>query len=112
MRGAVFSEAAGALRSLDLLAPGTLVALEWSDRFPEALPEDHLEVRLDRSGAGATSEGAATRRVLHAVAFGPRSNAALAEWARRLEPIASLDVASIEVEPGAGSTSTGPRGVS
>ena len=66
-------EAAG---FLDLLAPGVLLAVEWSDRFPRALPEDRLELRFARE----LGPGAATRRELNAVAFGPVSRAVLARW--------------------------------
>ena len=38
-------EAAG---FLDWLEPGRVVAIEWADRFPHALPADHVEVRLSR----------------------------------------------------------------
>ena len=61
---------------LDLLAPGVLLAVEWSDRFPQALPEDRLELHFARE----LGPGAATRRELNAVAFGPVSRAALARW--------------------------------
>jgi tRNA threonylcarbamoyladenosine biosynthesis protein TsaE len=36
---------------LDWLAPGQVVAIEWADRFPRALPADHIEVRLTRDPA-------------------------------------------------------------
>jgi len=61
---------------LDLLVPGVVLAVEWSDRFPGALPADRLELRLAR----ASDPGAATRRELNAVAFGAVSQAALARW--------------------------------
>jgi tRNA threonylcarbamoyladenosine biosynthesis protein TsaE len=65
---------------LDLLVPGVLLAVEWSDRFPRALPADRLELRLSRDpGPGADS-----RRGLNAVAFGPVSRAALARWSDAL----------------------------
>src|SRR5262249_10167058 len=35
----------------DWLAPDVLLLVEWADRLPGALPDDHLEVRLAR-GAG------------------------------------------------------------
>jgi len=41
-------EAAG---YLDWLGPRTIVAAEWADRFPAALPQRHLAVALERSGA-------------------------------------------------------------
>ena len=66
-------EAAG---FLDLLVPGVVLAVEWSDRFPAALPADRLELRFAR----AADPGAATRRELNAVAFGPVSQAALTRW--------------------------------
>jgi tRNA threonylcarbamoyladenosine biosynthesis protein TsaE len=66
-------EAAG---FLDLLVPGVVLAVEWSDRFPRALPADHLELRIAR----ASDPGAASRRELNAVAFGPVSEAALGRW--------------------------------
>lgn len=33
---------------LDWLEPGHVVAVEWADRFPDALPEDRLELRIAR----------------------------------------------------------------
>lgn len=33
---------------VDLLDPGQVVAIEWCDRFPRALPEDHIEVCIER----------------------------------------------------------------
>ena len=66
-------EAAG---FLDLLEPGAVVAVEWADRIPEALPPDRIELRIERDGA----EGEPTRRVLNAVAFGDVAGAALARW--------------------------------
>ena len=53
-----------------------MLAVEWSDRVPRALPEDRLELRFARE----LGPGAATRRGLNAVAFGPVSRAALARW--------------------------------
>jgi tRNA threonylcarbamoyladenosine biosynthesis protein TsaE len=44
-------ESAGELEAagfLDWLEPGRVVAIEWADRFPEALPADRLEVRIER----------------------------------------------------------------
>lgn len=70
---------------LDLLEPGNLVAVEWADRFPEALPSDHLVVKLARSNDGdAGAEALERHRVLNAVASGPVSRAALANWQRAL----------------------------
>jgi tRNA threonylcarbamoyladenosine biosynthesis protein TsaE len=44
-------------------------AVEWADRFPEVIPEDHLEIRFE-----ATADG----RRLVARATGPRGRALLA----------------------------------
>lgn len=64
-------EAAG---FLDLLAPGAVVAVEWADRFPAALPADRLEVRIERS-AQAPEE-----REITLEASGPRAWKALGHW--------------------------------
>jgi tRNA threonylcarbamoyladenosine biosynthesis protein TsaE len=70
-------EAAG---FLDWLEPGCVVVVEWSDRLPEALPAERIEVRLERPDP----EGAPTERVLSAVASGPAARAALARWSAAL----------------------------
>jgi tRNA threonylcarbamoyladenosine biosynthesis protein TsaE len=64
-------EAAGLL---DWLAPGTVVVMEWGDRFPDALPADRLQVSLARTA------GDDSRRELSAVASGPAAEALLARW--------------------------------
>lgn len=38
---------------LDWLAPGQVVAIEWADRFPGALPGDRVEVRIARAADAA-----------------------------------------------------------
>lgn len=65
---------------LDLLEPGVLVAVEWADRFPGALPADHLEVILVRDCSSSETQA----RVLHARAHGPEAEAALARWREAL----------------------------
>ena len=73
-------ESEGELESagwLDWLAPGSVVAIEWGDRFPRALPRDHLEVRL--SGADADRP---ERRILEMRAGGPVSQTALERWSQ------------------------------
>jgi tRNA threonylcarbamoyladenosine biosynthesis protein TsaE len=69
---------------LDWLAPGTLLLVEWGDRFPEALPKDHLEVRIVRAPApeacAAPDEG---ERRVEARAGGPAAAAVLARWRER-----------------------------
>jgi len=59
----------------DLLAPDVVLAVEWADRLPQALPRDRLEVRIER-GAGAE----ATHREIFAVALGPAAAELLARW--------------------------------
>jgi len=63
---------------LDLLAPGRVVAVEWADRMPAALPGDRIEVRIERGGA-------AEARELSARATGPLASRVVAEWQRRVE---------------------------
>ena len=69
-------EAAG---FLDLLVPEVIVAVEWADRFAEALPADHLEVQLTR-GVGEAPD----TRLLVAQGKGPRSERWCREWAAHL----------------------------
>lgn len=64
----------------DLLAPGSVVAVEWADRFPAALPRDRLEVTIERPGG----EAAPQRRVINAIAFGDAAAAALERWSDAL----------------------------
>lgn len=66
-------EAAG---FVDLLAPGAVVAVEWADRFPAALPGDRIEVRIERR-AEAPEE-----RDIELRAIGPVAGRAIGEWAR------------------------------
>jgi len=40
----------------DLFRADGVVLVEWADRFPEALPADHLEVRLTEEGDGRRIE--------------------------------------------------------
>jgi len=64
---------------LDWLAPGTLLLVEWADRFPEELPADRLEVRLAFDPSGEPV------RAIEARALGPRSGALLGRWRARRE---------------------------
>ena len=66
-------EAAG---FVDLLAPGTVVAVEWADRFPRALPADRVEVRIERPAA------APEEREIELRATGPAAMQAIGEWVR------------------------------
>jgi tRNA threonylcarbamoyladenosine biosynthesis protein TsaE len=62
---------------VDVLEPGTIVAVEWADRLPQALPADRLELHIDRVGlAGDESES----RSLVASAKGMGSQSVLEAW--------------------------------
>jgi tRNA threonylcarbamoyladenosine biosynthesis protein TsaE len=61
---------------LDWLEPGTLLLVEWGDRFSEALPKDRLEVSL------APGPEAESRRI-GVRAGGPASAELLARWSDR-----------------------------
>jgi len=69
-------EAAG---YLDWLEPGAVVAIEWADRLPDAMPADRLEVSISRQG------GAEEERSLEATPTGPASSDLLARWQQQLE---------------------------
>ena len=62
-------EAAG---FLDLLGPDVVLAVEWADRLPAALPGDRLDLTLAREGPSS--------RLLTAQASGPRSTPLLTRW--------------------------------
>jgi tRNA threonylcarbamoyladenosine biosynthesis protein TsaE len=64
----------------DLLEPGAVIAIEWGDRFPAALPADRLEIEIRRPD----SAGDPGERLLHALSSGPVSAAALARWREAL----------------------------
>jgi tRNA threonylcarbamoyladenosine biosynthesis protein TsaE len=65
---------------LDLLHAGAVLAVEWADRLPEALPADRLEVRIERGDRDASP----THRRISTVALGPVSAGALARWREAL----------------------------
>jgi tRNA threonylcarbamoyladenosine biosynthesis protein TsaE len=75
-------EAAGLL---DWLEPGSVVLVEWGDRFPQALPSDRLRVELSRP------VGDDSRRELSAVASGPAAEALLARWCAALRHRGAAD---------------------
>ena len=41
---------------LDMLVPGAVVAVEWADRFPEALPRDRMELQIEREAVAERIE--------------------------------------------------------
>jgi len=72
----------------DFFEPGALLAVEWGDRFPEALPRDRLELEMARPSDSPGS------RWVRAVARGEVSEQILARWQTAL----SRDM-GIETEP-------------
>jgi tRNA threonylcarbamoyladenosine biosynthesis protein TsaE len=62
---------------------GGVAVIEWSDRFPASLPEDRLDVALEK-----TSEAG---RRLCASATGPRSAALLQRWLAARQPLRAED---------------------
>ncbi|MBW2273698.1 MAG: tRNA (adenosine(37)-N6)-threonylcarbamoyltransferase complex ATPase subunit type 1 TsaE [Deltaproteobacteria bacterium] len=70
---------------LDMLEPGAVVAVEWADRFPEALPRDRLELRIEREAGG---EGP---RRFEAQAAGARAKEVLESWREELERVVGLE---------------------
>jgi tRNA threonylcarbamoyladenosine biosynthesis protein TsaE len=63
----------------DLLAPDRVLAIEWAERLPAALPADRLEVRI-----APLRRGPATHREISAIALGPVAARALARWSAAL----------------------------
>ena len=64
---------------LDLLTPGAVVAVEWADRLPGALPGDRIELRLARRGADQ-------ERDIEVRATGPIARRLVEAWEARLRP--------------------------
>jgi len=67
LRGAADLEAIG---SAEILTGDGLSAVEWADRAPQAIPEDHLEICIEATGP--------QDRRLTFIAHGPRSRELLA----------------------------------
>ncbi len=72
----------------DFFEPGALLAVEWGDRFPEALPTDRLELQMERPG-----DSPASRRV-RAAARGEDSREILDHW-----QVALARETAVEIEP-------------
>jgi tRNA threonylcarbamoyladenosine biosynthesis protein TsaE len=65
----------------DSLVPGNVVAIEWSDRLPGALPPDRLTVAIGPGTGGS-------QRVLDAIASGPVARSLLERWRAEIETTA------------------------
>jgi tRNA threonylcarbamoyladenosine biosynthesis protein TsaE len=76
---------------LDMLEPGAVVAVEWADRLPEALPADHMTLRIQRAGG---TESDRESRSFTASATREGSREVLAAWENRLResPVPGLEV--------------------
>jgi len=64
----------------DWLAPGHVVAVEWADRFPDALPADRIQVRLARPAT------APDERVVEIEASGPIAKDVLVRFEQSSHP--------------------------
>lgn len=86
----------------DWLAPGNLVAIEWADRFPEALPADRLEVSIgwcssglahaEKFGDDSGPVELGVQRELGLRALGPTAARVLAAWQQELHAVSGLEV--------------------
>ncbi|MBK7947510.1 MAG: tRNA (adenosine(37)-N6)-threonylcarbamoyltransferase complex ATPase subunit type 1 TsaE [Deltaproteobacteria bacterium] len=94
---------------LDLLGPGQVLAVEWLDRFPDALGPDRLEIVFlpaagaAPGGAGETetaTEGAGRR--IRVTAHGDEAARVLADWASRWARIAPPGAVGATSAPGRG----------
>jgi tRNA threonylcarbamoyladenosine biosynthesis protein TsaE len=73
---------------VDLLEPGTVVAVEWADRLPEALPVDRLELRIERTAAAGSEPES---RTFAASATGKGSQSTLEAWENGLRAASRAD---------------------
>jgi tRNA A37 threonylcarbamoyladenosine biosynthesis protein TsaE len=64
---------------VDLLDPGQVVAIEWCDRFPRALPGDHIEVCIARG-----AEEPERVREIEMTALGPIAERVLQRFEREM----------------------------
>ena len=64
---------------VDLLEPGHVVAVEWCDRFPHALPGDHIEVCIARG-----AEDPEAVREIDMTALGPIADRVLQRFEREM----------------------------
>ena len=70
----------------DMFAPGSVVAVEWADRFPDVLGREYLRVDLEGpSVAEASGQDGSSRpgRAARVLAKGKRAELVLADWANR-----------------------------
>ncbi len=92
---------------LDLLEPGAVIAVEWGDRFPEALPRDRLDLRLTRPATDqrrretvadvADAAAVSELRRIEARAGGEQSEGVLIRWRQALLSSGSVELEQVEV---------------
>lgn len=80
---------------LDLLEPGNVLAVEWADRFPGALPADRLGIALERlpnratglarSGEVEDASALVSPRRMRLTSEGPGAREVLVRWAEALD---------------------------
>lgn len=68
---------------VDLLRPGQVLAVEWLDRFPEALGDVRLSIEFESLAPGSADDTGGRR--LRATARGPEPARVLRDWASRVE---------------------------
>jgi tRNA A37 threonylcarbamoyladenosine biosynthesis protein TsaE len=73
---------------VDLLEPGAVVAVEWADRAPAALPKERLELTLARVPGDPDSRSAAAN------ATGREAQAVLTAWERRLAETDGIELSA------------------
>lgn len=64
----------------DVLEDEGIVCIEWGDKFPDALPDDRLIVRLLSRDADGESDADANARCIELFETGPRAEELLACW--------------------------------
>lgn len=81
-----------AIGFFDMFALGSVVAVEWADRFPEVLGREYLEITLEGPSAASDSgdelgeaESLRPGRGAKVRASGEQAQAVLADWAGRSE---------------------------
>jgi tRNA threonylcarbamoyladenosine biosynthesis protein TsaE len=80
---------------LDYLEPGAVVAVEWADRFPDALPADRLELRLLRQ-TGQTGRRADLIRRVEVSAGGEVATQVLRGWRDALVGQPGVQLAEVD----------------
>jgi tRNA threonylcarbamoyladenosine biosynthesis protein TsaE len=92
---------------LDLLAMGAVLAIEWGERFAQALPADRIDIQIDRKHAGIgsrhetekaekTEQDEKSPREIRVAARGPESLQVLHAWRDALKGQWASEAASRE----------------